>query len=877
MTAKSCFTQKVGAGRVARRAGEQILAMLDELEADYRKRPGETDASRQAALDVAAIAKAEAKRKRDLLNRTIAAQGTTLKRVQSYREIVTGARESKATIFGIEHGGSQAPVLLRKEETSLTTPAVKAMLVRDPHEVHGIFSNVFDVMTQLRGEAHGRMAEAIRLLRPRFLGTRTSAARELELLRAAYGDTRVSPDARLAYAGLNDAINWLGAQYRAAGGKLAARKDWRLPNPELDPGKILKGGARQWRELVTANVDRSAVLDWATGKPVNDTQFDRIVEEAYRGFESGHFEGPPSAGVPRSRMLANKRDVARVFTWKSPEAWQNIAGAYGVHQSPWQAMMDHVAGLARDTALMRTLGPNPQSWLRFATDLIAREPYKEKLIEAAGARPVGGIAKLRGREEAVGVARMQAVQDSVEKNQAALADYFDEVTGASRVPVNTAVAARMGNVRSALVASSMGSAIISSLSDLATTTMVARFNRLPLGDVIRGMQMIGGREGEIFLAQQGLVADSLANAARQDDQIMGQTIRSSRIAKMGSAVIRASGLRLWTAKLRGAFALGWMTHLGRKPEVAWRKLEPGMQAAFGRYGIDETAYDLIRNTQPFEPRPNALLIRPRDVAAGGTVGHREAAEKFGRLINTEMEFAVIEHDPIARAWMLGRGARPGSTKGELLRGISMYRNFSASFVTLWFARALAKGFDGSRLGHAGLTILFMWAMGMVASQAKNMVAGRDPRDMTDWKTWGAALLQGGGLGVFGDFIGSSVTRDQNSFGPIIAGPIGSAADDVSNFIIPNVRKVLNGETTHFAGDALYLASKYMPGHNLWYARLALQRGILDQLALMVDDRARDRFSRMEKDAARNYGQDFYWRPGEMLPERAPQLSLGGGQ
>lgn len=853
MTARRCFTGKVGAGNVGARAGEQILTMLDELEADYRKTLGDEGAGRQAALDVAAIARAEAGRKADLLNRTIQAQGATLKRIKSYDEIVNGLRSQ-----------GKAPLALRKGGRSSVLPALRAMLARDIHDIHGAFSNVHDLAVQLRGEAHARMAEAIRFLRPRFAGTTVSKARELEFLRAAWGDTTVSGDARAAYAGFNDASNWAGGQYRDAGGALTPRKDWRVPNPEFDDAKVRALGGARFRDLVLANVDRAGMIDWATAKPLSDSGLERVIEEAYRGFERGHFDAPPSGGVKGRRMLANSRDVPRVFVWRSPEAWTAIAEAMGVHTSPWLAAMEHVASLTKDTALMRVLGPNPQAWLRFANDVMAREPAR---LAVTGAEAGSDVAAVRANRKLEDKARSQAVR---------LEDVFDEVTGRNRIPVSTAIAAGMGDLRSALVASQMGSAIISSISDLATLHMTARFNRLPLIDVIRGVRLVAGRDGEILAAQQGLIADSLAHAAREDDRIMGQMIRTSVAAKMGTAVIRASGLRLWTAKLRAGFALGWMAHIARHPDVQFGALEPAMRDAFNRYGIGAGEWDLIRATQPFEPRPNALLVRPRDVAAGDTVAHRAAAEKLGRLINTEMEFAVIEQDPIARAYSIG-STRPGTVKGEALRAVTMYRFFSGSFVALHMTRAFSRGFDGSRLGHAGLTMIYMAAMGLLALQAKQIVAGRDPRSLEDPGTFGAALLQGGGLGVFGDLFGGAVTRDGNTLGPLLGGPIVSVGEDLKNFIVPNVRKLVRGEETHFAGDALYLASRYAPGHNLWYARLALQRVVLDQLALMIDPRARDRFNRMERDAARNYGQAFFWRPGETAPGRAPDLSMGLGR
>ncbi len=72
-----------------------------------------------------------------------------------------------------------------------------------------------------------------------------------------------------------------------------------------------------------------------------------------------------------------------------------------------------------------------------------------------------------------------------------------------------------------------------------------------------------------------------------------------------------------------------------------------------------------------------------------------------------------------------------------------------------------------------------------------------------------------------------------------------------------------------AGDALYAGARFVPGSNLWYWRLAFQRNIIDRLALEIDPRAPERFRRIEREAEKNFGQGFWWRPGEATPDRMP--------
>ena len=105
----------------------------------------------------------------------------------------------------------------------------------------------------------------------------------------------------------------------------------------------------------------------------------------------------------------------------------------------------------------------------------------------------------------------------------------------------------------------------------------------------------------------------------------------------------------------------------------------------------------------------------------------------------------------------------------------MYKQFPLTFVMTHFARATARGWDGSRLSHGALTFLTMWGLGVVSMQAKEIANGRDPLtlDPTEpagLRAFGKALLQGGGLGVFGDFVALDQTRYGNSWATMLAGP-----------------------------------------------------------------------------------------------------------
>lgn len=163
-------------------------------------------------------------------------------------------------------------------------------------------------------------------------------------------------------------------------------------------------------------------------------------------------------------------------------------------------------------------------------------------------------------------------------------------------------------------------------------------------------------------------------------------------------------------------------------------------------------------------------------------------------------------------------------------------------------------------------------MGALALQLKEMSKGRDPRPMTSPEFWGSALMQSGGLGIFGDFLMSDHNRFDGGLAQTIAGPVVGLGEDILKLSIGNVQQAIEGEDTNFASDMVGFAGRYTPGSSLWYTRLALERNILQQLQQMADPKAARKFRNIERKYARDYNQSYWWRPGSAVPDRSVDLS-----
>jgi hypothetical protein len=155
--------------------------------------------------------------------------------------------------------------------------------------------------------------------------------------------------------------------------------------------------------------------------------------------------------------------------------------------------------------------------------------------------------------------------------------------------------------------------------------------------------------------------------------------------------------------------------------------------------------------------------------------------------------------------------------------------------------------------------------GALALQLKELAKGRDPRPMADSRFWYAAALQGGGFGIFGDFFAAAENRFGGGFAQTLAGPLPDTAQGLSRF-----GEALVSEDEDIGAEALRLVKREMPGASLWYARLGFERLVLDAVQEDIDPDFRRAWRRAERRAAEQ-GTQFWWAPGDALPERAPDL------
>lgn len=813
MRLAGCLQRAVAAGQISQAFAAKINARVQEL---LGKGFAEGSAMAKAAAEAAAAAREE---KRQLTKRILAAA----------RAEALAASHPKG--FGA---------------------GVRALLARDLHGL-ATYSNIEGRARAIRALAHADLAEFLDRFRAKYAGLWRDQAGLERFVRALYGQAADADAARLAKA-WDDAAERLRRRFVDAGGSVFTfRQTWRLPQP-WDPAKVRAAGKSAWLNWMEERwrAGELRVRDPDTGLEVDPLRRAEILSDAYDRIASEGLSDLTPGAVGGTK-LADRRAQARAFEWTSPEAYLRFLDEYGVgRRALYELLNGHIDGMARDIALLEILGPNPEWTLRRLIDQakIAAGPTR-------AAREAGRIERL-----------------------------WAHVSGAANTPEHEGAAALFRETRAFLTAAQLGAAFISSASDFATLRQVTAWNGASFARALRHYLRLmnpANADDRRLAVRTGLLAEAWAQRAAGAMRDQADVVGTGLGSRLADFIMRISLLSPHTQAGRWAVQTELLTVAGEHAARRFDDLPEALRRGLTAYGITPAEWDLARRAGVVT-QGGLTLLSPAHLARGAdprTPGGRErlrVATKLLEWTQGEARFAIPEPGAAERAVML-QGTRPGTLAGEFLRSVAQYKSFPVTVMLMHVGRGLnaARGGDWGR--YLVSYAIAMTATGALALQMKQIAGGRDPRDMTDWRFWGAAFAQGGGAGLVGDFMYSAIARtDQDFYAAALGGPIGGLASDLAKVLGLNLQALDDDRRERALGaDLARLARRYAPGTSLWYTRLAVDRLLWDALQDYVDPEAPRRWRQLERRVLREYGQEFWWAPGESGPRRAPawQAAVGG--
>jgi hypothetical protein len=452
---------------------------------------------------------------------------------------------------------------------------------------------------------------------------------------------------------------------------------------------------------------------------------------------------------------------------------------------------------------------------------------------------------------------------------------WDIMRGVAETPHHQALAGSMGFMRQLATATSLGSAILSSFGDVGTAIMRRHYAGLPItkvfSDTLRQFKPENFREA----VRAGLIMESSLNVLHEEARFAGTMGGKNWLSFLGDRVLTLSGLNAWTQTCRHAHGMGMMAELADKAGHGFDRLDARMQRIFGQYGIDSAAWDKIRSAQVHETEDGLRILRANEVDRIDPI----VADHYLDMLHGEMEHAVPTGLVRARSILVDK-TKAGTVVGEMTRSAATFKMYSTTFMLLHggtIAREIGAGRVSNAMGYAaGLTAL-LTAFGAVTLQLKSLAQGKDPRPMTSpWsaKFFGAAFLQGGGAGIYGDLLFSDTSRMGSGAIETLMGPVAGRIEQLRKIAVGQALQPLNEDQrqnpsshpTPLSRQLIDLARTNTPGGNIWYLRLLYERMVLDRLQVMYDPEAWAAFRRKVDNTRRTYGNGFWWPPGVIAPD-----------
>lgn len=649
-----------------------------------------------------------------------------------------------------------------------------------------------------------------------------------------------------------DTIEGLRQRFNAAGGDVGKLDYGYIPQPH-DAARVRAAGRDGWVNKLLPLLDRSKMLDEA-GARLSDSDAREVLGKVWDTIQSEGLNKQTPGQFKGSGARANAGSDARELHFKTADDYLSYLNDFG-RGSMYDAMVSHTGRLARDIGLVERYGPNPNSNMNLQFDLASH----------ADGRNVGDLPRTFGL-------RPQS--------------YWEQMNGTASSPQSARIAQIGTDVRNVMTAGKLAGAVLASVTDLGTYMVTTGYNKLPYWKAISNIgKLATSRDARQFLTAHGIIAESMIGDL---NRWTNDNIKATWSGRIAQSVLRLSLMNAWTDTLRRAFSLTMMQGMARMAGKDWEALTEWDRTHMQRKGLTADDWAVIRQAQltEFQGLPH---LTPEAIRATGDPRASEVVSKVLGLIQDESEFAVLNPDLATKAIASGGALQRGTIKGELARSVMQFKSFPLAMVSRHWNRMLEapKVSDNSapvlanRLLYSGAILVSTAALGAIALQAKQMVTGKDPIDMTGphaTKFWLKAMAQGGGLSIVGDMVlndpGNSVGDTMRSTAGTLMGPAVSTAVQAAAIPVTAAWEKAKGKHTHAAADTISLMRQNTAYANLWYAKAAIDHAGMHALQ---ENLSPGYLSRMQQQSAKDWGEGYWWPPGTGGPQRAPDFAKAVGQ
>ena len=616
-----------------------------------------------------------------------------------------------------------------------------------------------------------------------------------------------------------------------------------------------------------------------------DQVWDEFIEEFWYNKAHGQKfdETPLRSKDPLESAFRGPANVAkrvsqdRIIVFKDGDSFYQFHKDYGVGDGFADRLMRDVEAISERTVLMEQMGPNPE--------------LLHKRI----------VGKLANRSRKTDTKAFESLRNAVGGPET----HFAQVSGQTRAITKLSRAQIISDIQALQAMSKLGGATLGSFADIANASAELNFNGLTYGQAVFNQvrTLMGeGRNKDVrrvlLYAGQGLDGQ-LGRIYQRVGGADSVSTRANGMLKPGwlsskmDWFFKLNLLAPWTDAQSAGLARALSRFLGDESSKAFSKLHPDTQNTLGLSGIDEFDWDIIRQhgvgdidgqrwimTDLVDAVDDAALrdgLAKKNDVSPDTLTKREV-DVYRRDLGTRIRLYLLNSadrgiaKPGARERAILFGQSTTDDIGGIVRRLIM--QFKAFPVTT-FTRA----FERETLGRAGGTnrlealtnassamslmkwITFATAAGYMSNWALDIAAGKEPRDVDRLETFTDALVRGGALTIYGDFLFAEANRFGGGLWSTLAGPTAGSIEEFAKVVAAARDQAIGKEgAPDPLGQLGRAVQSVTPGQNLFYLRTALDFLLFSQFQEFVNPgyNERRRFRLLKED------QDFIVQPPNLV-------------
>lgn len=842
MGLKDCLISAVGQGAITKKEASALADEFDQRFAQLRNGMSEDLAKAKARKDMEAALVAEAAEKRRRANLTEARRLGIKGNLQGYRDRAGNANVFEGAMGLLSHYGFRGASSVRGRTEAI---------------IAGAHKNLDQVMFAFE--------------RKGLLGKRANRAIESDFVKELHGEASGDATAKMLARSVDTVFEDLRQRFNAAGGAIGKIENFGAPHSH-DRLLVKAAGRERWKSAIRPLLDPNRMTNPVTQQPVGDAGLDAALDHVYTSIVSQNRANlKPSAARRGIGAIASQRQEERFLVFNDAASWLEYHRQFG-QGDVVQAVFNHVNGMARDIAAMEILGPNPAAMVEYLKQVVSHEIGKQE----------AGLPNLAAEPKILKNSAARWAEHRIDALWQNLRGNPEVAAGAANITTN---------IKNVLTGTQLGSTVILAA---ATDPFVSRAARklagLPVTSTIGDMISQLSKSNRQEIIRSGVIWDEYMHVMNDELRFAGPAVGADWSRWVADRGVTWSGLKPLTTGRKLVEARAWQSHIADMADKRFADLDKRFRTVLEGFGVADADWEIWRKAidpdgfvtqrqievnggavQYLDMRQGALSS-PAHAAEAKALAHRAAAEKLSEVITSWSERSVPSGTPNTRSLITGKLPR-GTIAGEFFDYMLQYKSFGLSFTTMQLeaigemaaTRGGGRGFR-SGLGYFAPMAIMLTLGGAVYLQIKALLDGKRPESMNPVENpgfWLKAGFQGGGFGLFGDFVKSSENRFGQGIEQSLMGPGIAFVGDTAKLTIGNALDVVAGNDTKAGRETVQYMRRYTPWiASHWATRGAYNRLVLDNLQWMMDPEADKSFKAMAALAKKN-GTPYFVMPGSV--------------